>query len=83
MQFFGLLGSLFFLVGFIAFGNIIIDKFISPDFGVTNKPAFFIALTAMIIGVQLFLAGFIAELVNRSAIDRNTYLIEDKVGFNS
>jgi glycosyltransferase involved in cell wall biosynthesis len=83
MQFFGLLGSLFFLVGFIAFGNIIIDKFIYPDFGVTNKPAFFIALTAMIIGVQLFLAGFIAELVNRSAIDRNTYLIEDKVGFNS
>ena len=83
MQFFGLLGSLFFLVGFIAFGNIIIDKFISPDFGVTNKPAFFIALTAMIIGVQLFLAGFIAELVNRSAIDRNTYLIEDKVGYNS
>ena len=83
MQFFGLLGSLFFLVGFIAFGNIIIDEFISPDFGVTNKPAFFIALTAMIIGVQLFLAGFIAELVNRSAIDRNTYLIEDKVGFNS
>jgi hypothetical protein len=37
----------------------------------------------MVIGVQLFLAGFIAELVNRSSVDRNTYLIEDKLGFNS
>jgi hypothetical protein len=37
----------------------------------------------MIIGVQLFLAGFIAELVNRNAPDRNTYLVEDKIGFNS
>ena len=83
MQFFGLLGSLFFLVGFIAFGNIVFDKFMNPDFSVTNKPAFYIALVSMIIGVQLFLAGFIAELVNRSAVDRNTYLIEDKLGFNS
>ena len=83
MQFFGLLGSLFFLIGFIAFGNIVFDKFMNPDFSVTNKPAFYIALVSMIIGVQLFLAGFIAELVNRSAVDRNTYLIEDKLGFNS
>jgi glycosyltransferase involved in cell wall biosynthesis len=83
MQFFGLIGSLFFLVGFISFGNIVFDKFMNPDFSVTNKPAFYIALVSMIIGVQLFLAGFIAELVNRSAVDRNTYLIEDKLGFNS
>ena len=83
MQFFGLIGSLFFLIGFISFGNIVFDKFMNPDFGVTNKPAFYIALVSMIIGVQLFLAGFIAELVNRSAVDRNTYLIEDKLGFNS
>ena len=83
MQFFGLIGSLFFLIGFISFGNIVFDKFMNPDFSVTNKPAFYIALVSMIIGVQLFLAGFIAELVNRSAVDRNTYLIEDKLGFNS
>ena len=83
MQFFGLIGSLFFLVGFISFGNIVFDKFMNPDFSVTNKPAFYIALISMVIGVQLFLAGFIAELVNRSAVDRNTYLIEDKLGFNS
>ena len=83
MQFFGLIGSLFFLIGLISFGNIVFDKFMNPDFSVTNKPAFYIALVSMIIGVQLFLAGFIAELVNRSAVDRNTYLIEDKLGFNS
>lgn len=83
MQFFGLIGSLFFLIGFISFGNIVFDKFMNPDFGVTNKPAFYIALISMVIGVQLFLAGFIAELVNRSAVDRNTYLIEDKLGFIS
>jgi glycosyltransferase involved in cell wall biosynthesis len=83
MQFFGLIGSLFFLLGFISFGNIVFDKFMNPDFSVTNKPAFYIALVSMIMGVQLFLAGFIAELVNRSAVDRNNYLIEDKLGFNS
>jgi glycosyltransferase involved in cell wall biosynthesis len=83
MQFFGLIGSLFFLIGLISFGNIVFDKFMNPDFSVTNKPAFYIALVSMIIGVQLFLAGFIAELVNRSAVDRNNYLIEDKLGFNS
>ena len=83
MQFFGLIGSLFFLIGLVSFGNIVFDKFMNPDFSVTNKPSFYIALVSMIIGVQLFLAGFIAELVNRSAVDRNTYLIEDKLGFNS
>ena len=83
MQFFGLIGSLFFLIGLVSFGNIVFDKFMNPDFSVTNKPAFYIALVSMIIGVQLFLAGFIAELVNRSAVDRNSYLIEDKLGFNS
>jgi len=83
MQFFGLIGSLFFLIGLVSFGNIVFDKFMNPDFSVTNKPAFYIALVSMIIGVQLFLAGFIAELVNRSAVDRNTYLIEDKLGFIS
>jgi len=81
MQFFGLLGSLFFFVGFVSVLYIIIGKFIDPVTSITNKPAFFIALTSMIIGTQLFLAGFIAELVNRSAVDRNTYLIEETQGW--
>ncbi|MFY8165033.1 MAG: glycosyltransferase family 2 protein [Sediminibacterium sp.] len=81
MQFFGLLGSLFFLVGVISIGSIITSKFLDPDFSATNKPAFYIALTSILIGMQLFLAGFIAEMVNRNAPDRNNYLIADKLGW--
>ena len=81
MQFFGLIGTLFFLLGFGSVVYIIITKFLQPETSITNKPAFYIALTSMIIGVQLFLAGFIAELVNRNAPERNTYLISDKIGW--
>ena len=81
MQFFGLLGTLFFLVGVVAIGSIITSKLIDPDFSATNKPAFYIALTSILIGMQLFLAGFIAELINRNAADRNSYLIAEKQGW--
>ena len=81
MQFFGLIGTLFFFIGFISVGYITISKFMHPETSITNKPAFYIALTSMVIGVQLFLAGFIAELVNRNAAERNTYLISDKTGW--
>lgn len=81
MQFFGLIGTLFFLLGFASVVYIIVGKFMDPITSVTNKPAFYIALTSMLIGTQLFLAGFIAEIMNRSAVDRNTYLIEEKQGW--
>ena len=81
MQFFGLLGTLFFLIGFGAFGYITIAKFIQPEVSITNKPAFYIALTAMLVGIQLFLTGFVAELLTRSAPDRNSYLISEKLGW--
>ena len=79
MQFFGLLGTVFFLIGFIASIYLIIGKFAFPDFALTNRPSFYIALTTMIIGVQLFLTGFVAELVTRNSAERNTYLIEKKL----
>jgi hypothetical protein len=81
MQFFGLIGTLFFLLGFASVFYIVVSKFMDPLTSVTNKPAFYIALTSMLIGTQLFLAGFIAEIVNRNAPDRNTYLIEEKQGW--
>jgi glycosyltransferase involved in cell wall biosynthesis len=81
MQFFGLVGTLFFLIGFGSVGYITVSKFLYPETSITNKPAFFIALTSMLIGVQLFLAGFIAELINRNAPDRNHYLIAEKIGW--
>jgi len=83
MQLFGLLGTLFFLTGFISSIYLVVEKFIATDFALTNRPAFFIALTTMVIGMQLFLAGFIAELVARNASERNVYLIENKLGIKS
>ena len=80
MHFFGLFGTLCFLIGLGMSIYLIISKFISVDFGLTNKPGFYIALTAMIIGMQLFLAGFLAELIARNSSERNSYLIEKKIG---
>lgn len=80
MQFFGLLGTLFFMIGLISSVYLVIAKFASVDFSLTNRPSFYIALTTMIIGMQLFLTGFVAELVARNASERNTYLIEKKTG---
>lgn len=80
MQLFGLWGTLFFMIGLGSSAFLIVEKFIDTDFALTNKPAFFIALTTMIIGMQLFLAGFIAELVARNAPERNVYLIAGKLG---
>ncbi|HVX50827.1 MAG TPA: glycosyltransferase family 2 protein [Chitinophagaceae bacterium] len=80
MHFFGLYGTLFFMVGFISIIYLAIAKYTSENFSLTNKPAFFIALAAMIIGMQLFLAGFVSELIARNSPERNTYLIEKKLG---
>lgn len=80
MHFFGLYGTLFFIVGFISFLYLTISKFTEPSFNLTNRPAFYIALTTMIIGMQLFLAGFVSELIARNSPERNTYLIEKKLG---
>lgn len=80
MQFFGLLGTLFFLIGLSASIYLVIAKFVSVDFSLTNRPSFYIALTTMIIGMQLFLTGFIGELIARNAPERNSYLIETRIG---
>lgn len=85
MHFFGVLGSLMFLVGLIATVTVGINKLVALSHHlvaprVTDNPYFYLALTAMIIGTQLFLAGFISELVSRNSADRNKYLIEDTLG---
>lgn len=80
MHFFGLLGSIFFIIGIGLSIFLVIKKFIDPESTLTDKPGFYIALTTTIIGVQLFLSGFIGELISRNAPGRNSYLIEKKVG---
>ncbi|NCU02660.1 MAG: glycosyltransferase family 2 protein [Chitinophagaceae bacterium] len=80
MHFFGLWGTLFFLVGFIISGYLVISKLVDFNFSITNRPTFFIALVSMVIGSQLFLAGFIGELIARNSPERNNYLIGEKAG---
>jgi glycosyltransferase involved in cell wall biosynthesis len=79
MHFFGLWGTLSFLFGFLVSFYLTITKFFFDKTGMTQRPLFFVALVAMIIGVQLFLAGFLGEIVSRNSSDRNHYLIEDKI----
>ena len=81
MHFFGLLGSFVFILGFISAVIVGANKLILLAKGiraplVTDNPYFFLALVAMVIGTQLFLTGFIAELVSRSSSERNKYQIE-------
>jgi len=80
MHFFGTWGMLFFLIGFVLSIYLIVTRLKHPEIGLSNRPPFYIALTIMIIGSQLFLTGFIAELISRNAPGRNFYLIEKKLG---
>src|SRR5690606_13070453 len=81
MHFFGTMGVLSFLAGFVIAIWLIAEKLVSianqsPYRNVTEQPLFFFALIAIVIGTQLFLTGFVAELVSRNGVDRNNYQIE-------
>ncbi len=81
MYFFGGLGTLMFLSGGATTVWVIVDKLYKqansmPVRAVTDQPLFYIAILCVILGVQLFLAGFIGELTNRNSSDRNRYLID-------
>ncbi len=84
MHFFGLLGSLMFILGFLSVIGTAVYKLYAMHTGlhytlVTEMPYFYLALTAMIIGTQLFLAGFLGELISRNSLERNNYQIEDEI----
>ena len=84
MHFFGLLGSLMFVLGFISVVIVGAMKLYNMHVGnhytlVTDSPYFYLSLTAMILGTQLFLAGFVGELVSRNAAGRNDYEIEEEI----
>jgi glycosyltransferase involved in cell wall biosynthesis len=76
MHFFGLLGTLLFLAGFAIALYLAYAKFFMMGFRMTERPLFYFGMLAMILGTQLFLAGFLGEMISRSASDRNHYLIE-------
>ena len=84
MHVFGLLGSIFFIIGFFAAAIIGADKLWALSQGipqrlVTDSPYFYISLTMMILGTQLFMAGFIGDMVSRSSSTRNDYQIEKTI----
>ena len=84
MHIFGFLGSLMFILGFIAVVAVGVHKLYAMHSGapyilVTDSPYFYLALTTMILGTQLFLAGFLGELIARNAPERNNYQIEKEL----
>jgi len=80
MHFFGTLGTITFLIGLVMTIYLIVSRFVYEDVFLTNRPPFYMALVTMIMGTQFFLTGFIAELVSRNAADRNSYLVDERIG---
>lgn len=79
MHFFGTIGSFFFFVGFIILLYLTYAKLVFHQYQMTDRPLFFLGLLAVIFGTQLFLTGFLAELISRSSSDRNEYQLEDRI----
>ena len=84
MHVFGFLGTIMFLIGFVSAAILGIDKLCAlangvPQRLITVSPYFFIALTMMMIGTQLFLTGFLGDLISRNSENRNDYQIEEEI----
>jgi glycosyltransferase involved in cell wall biosynthesis len=80
MHIFGLWGSIVFFIGTIIWIWLFIAKIFFDQFNMTDRPLFYVGIISIVIGTQLFLAGFLGELIARNSSDRNTYLIEEKLG---
>jgi glycosyltransferase involved in cell wall biosynthesis len=85
MHFFGFWGAVAFLVGFGLTAFVLVQKFMALSQGVrktlvTDNPLFYLALVMLIVGSQLFMGGFLAEMLSRNAPNRNKYEISDRVG---
>jgi glycosyltransferase involved in cell wall biosynthesis len=76
MHIFGFFGTLLFLAGFVIAVYLAYAKFFWMEYRMTERPLFYFGLLAMILGTQLFMAGFLGELISRNGPDRNKYLIE-------
>ncbi|NOT37376.1 MAG: glycosyltransferase family 2 protein [Saprospiraceae bacterium] len=79
MHFFGTMGIFFFFIGLCFVMYLIYSKYFYQVYGMTDRPAFYIALVMMIIGSQMFLTGFVSELITRNAPERNHYLIAESL----
>lgn len=80
MHFFGGLGTLSFAIGFGILAYLSLAKTLYREWGIADRPLFFFGILALIIGTQMFLTGFLAEMINRNSSVRNVYLIERELG---
>ena len=78
MYLFGSLGTIMFIAGFVALAWIVVEKF-TIGAPLTNQPLFYFSLLSVVLGVQLFLAGFLGEIINRRSTERNHYLIDNEI----
>ncbi|HAG15181.1 MAG TPA: glycosyltransferase [Bacteroidales bacterium] len=83
MHFFGLWGTFLFVIGFAIAAFLAYEKIFNAVYKMTDRPLFYLGLVAMIVGAQLFLAGFLGELISRNSITKNDYIIADTKGLNS
>lgn len=79
MHFFGTMGFFAFFVGFTVLAYLSVMKIAFHEYNMTQRPLFFLGVLSVIFGTQLFLTGFLAELISRSSAERNVYLIDEKV----
>jgi len=79
MHLFGLLGSLSFFIGFLIALYLTYAKFVHQAYRMTDRPVFYFGLFFMVIGTQLFLAGFLGEMISRMGNDRNNYQIKEQL----
>ena len=79
MHLFGTLGVLFFFIGFGILAYLSVAKMIYNEYGIADRPLFYFGILALIVGSQLFLTGFLAEMINRNSAIRNVYLIEKEI----
>ena len=81
MHLFGTLGVLSFFFGFLILVYLAVTKIFFGVVGMTNRPVFYLGILTVIVGAQLFVAGFLGELIARNGSDRNQYFISDKTNF--
>ena len=80
MHFFGSLGALAFFIGFVILVYLSFAKLFYHQYGITERPLFYFGILAIIMGTQLFVTGFLAEMISRNSIHRNNYLVEKRIG---
>lgn len=86
MHFFGTMGTLSFVFGILVTIGLIADKIYKLHYQlyareVTDQPLFYLALVAVIVGVQLFMAGFVAEMITMNTGKKNDYIISEKISY--